>query len=463
MKAKKAVCVINTKGGTGKTLIALNLGRRLTKHGKVALLDVDLDNSSFSQFTGIDGVIQIDKDQKFEPFMWQDMEVFSMSLVTARDQSVSMTGDRYVQIIDDVITRSNWNAEYLVFDMPGGSSDIFRSVISVLQDLLVGNIIVHQPAMVDSTRKILGLHEYLEIPVLGIIENMSYFETGYDHVHHFLRDEFAKQSQIAKTKDAGENLKALHDRVMQELDWMQEGSRLYPFGPSTVDEIAKEYGVPVLGKIPLIPTLAHHFKEGNPFLDEQYLGPIDAAIKLFLESNVQKPGFLTKMKEKMVDVVKSEVIRVMAGLLMTVNKTFNVKDLRSKTGFTQDKPFLLIITGKNGDELERIGLQVTEQGVMLLKDRTKTPEEYESWVTKTFEFQIVGDYQTIARIVMGKRKVGGEELPFSAMAAWLNGDLKAYGLGYAPRAVNAIRSIFENEGVIGPVRQEYGKVLSRWI
>jgi len=463
MQAKKAVCVINTKGGTGKTLISLNLGKRLTKFGKVALLDVDLDNSSFSQFTGIDGVIKVDKEQKFEPFMWQGMEVFSMSLVTARDQSVSMTGDRYVQIIDDVITRSKWNAEFMVFDMPGGSSDIFRSVISVLGDILVGNIIIHQPAMVDSTRKILGLHEYLEIPVLGIIENMSYFKTGYDDIYRFLRNEFAKQMKEARTKNATENLKALHDRVMNELDWMKESSVLHPFGPSTVDEIAKEYGVPVLGKIPLVPTLAQHFKEGNPFLEEQYLEPIDNAIKIFLESNVQKPGFLTKMKEKVVDAVKSEVIKVMAGLLMTVNRTFNVKDLRSKTGFTQDRPFLLIITDKSENELERIGLQVTEQGVMLLKDRTKTPEEYAEWIQKTFEFQIVGDYQTIARIVMGKRKIGGVEQPFSTMAAWLNGDLKAYGLGYAPRAVNAIRSIFENEGVIGPVREEYGKVLMRWI
>jgi len=462
---KKALCIINTKGGTGKTLISLNLGKRLTKFGKTALLDVDLDNSSFSQFTGIDGVIEIDKLQRFKPFEWEGMEVFSMSLVTARDQSVSMSGDRYVQIIDDVITRSAWEAKYYVFDMPGGSSDIFRSVVEVLGDILVGNVIVHQPSMVDSTRKILNLHQYLEIPVLGIIENMSYLETGYSQIYNTLMKKVNASSKIVKTKDAKENLLSLKSDLEEEFGWMKGMKSLQPFGPSTVDEIAKEYGVPVLGKIPLDPTIAHRFNEGNPFLDDSLVAPIDAAIEIFLQTEPQSAGFLSRAKDKIVDVVSSELIKVVAGLIMTINQEFDIKGIREDTGFTQEKPLLLILTNEAGSEITRIGLQTMEKGLMVIAEpkSNMTDSEYASWVEKSFEFQIVASYKTFSRIIMGKMKRGDEILPFSAWAAWLNNDLKAYGLGYAPRAVNAIRSIFENKDAMRPVQEKYGRIFERWI
>ena len=415
---KKAVCVSAVKGGVGKTLIAMNLANQLAKSGRVALIDADLDNSSFSQFTGIEGVIQIDKEQRFQPFKWEGMEVFSMSLVTARDQSVSMSGDRYVQIIDDVITRSDWDADFFVFDLPGGSSDIFRSVIEVVGDYLVGNVIVSQPAMVDSTRKTLNLHEYLDIPVLGIIENMSYLKQG--------------------------------------------AITLYPFGKSTVDDIAQEFGVRVLGKIPLDANIAKGFKNGNPFLPEDLLEPIINARDSVLNAEIQKPGFLERAVIKVTSVIKAEVEKVMAGLIISANRVFDIQGMRAETGFTENKPVLLVITDKNGDkEITRVGIQVTENSVRVLAE-PKNDEDYPEWVAK-FDFQIVSDFETFARILMGKAKKGKKEIPFSTWDARCNGDLKAYGLGYAPRAVNAIRSIFDNEEVIRPIREKYGAVLLRWI
>ena len=64
---------------------------------------------------------------------------------------------------------------------------------------------------------------------------------------------------------------------------------------------------------------------------------------------------------------------------------------------------------------------------------------------------------------MGKQKKDGREISFSASDAFYNGDIKAYGLGYLPRAVKAIRSIFEDEDVMKPIREKYGSVLMRWI
>lgn len=415
---KKAVAVCAVKGGVGKTLVALNLAKRLSKEGRTALIDADLDNSSFSQFTGIDGAIMIDNKQRFKPYVWEGIEVFSMSLVTSRDQSVSMTGDRYIQIIDDVVKQSLWDAEYYVFDMPGQSSDIFRAIMEIAGDYLVGDIIVSQPSMVDSTRKILNLHNYLEIPVLGIVENMSYLKVG--------------------------------------------AITYYPFGKSTVDKIAEDFGVPVLGKIPLDPKIAEGIQNGNPFLPEELMEPIENAARAVVETDIKRPGFLEKIIHAVTDTLKDEVEKVLASVIISANKTHDIKAIRHNTGFTEGRPLLFVITDESGaKELTRVGLRVTEEAVKVIPE-PKGDLEYQKWV-EGFDFQLVSDFQTLARVIMGKAVRGRREVPFSTWDAWCNGDLKAYGLGYAPRAVNAIRNIFDNEEIMGPIREHYSVLLSRWI
>jgi ATP-binding protein involved in chromosome partitioning len=462
MQKKKAICVCAVKGGVGKTLLSMNIAKLLTKEGRTALIDADLDNSSFSQFTGIDAVIEIDKLQRFKPFNWEGMEVFSMGLVTSRNQSVSMQGDRYVQIVDDVITRSVWNSQYYVFDMPGGSSDVFRSVIAIVGDYLAGNIVVTQPAMVDSTRKMLGLHEYLDIPVLGVIENMSYFQTGEERFVDIVKKEIRKRQKQAKTKDAATILDNLYKDLTARAKENDLLGDFHPFGESTVDALAAEYGVPVLGKIPLDPSIAEGIKSGNPFLDKKFMGPIKAACKAIIETDVRRPGFLQRIKETVSDTIKSKVEEVMAGVLMSANREFNLRDMRQATGFTEERPFLLVITDRSGHkELTRVGMRVTENAVKV-KREPKGDVEYAKWVAQ-FEFQIVSDFQTFARIIMGKWKKDGRETNFAASDAFYNGDIKAYGLGYLPRAVKAIRSIFEDEDVMRPIREKYGSVLMRWV
>lgn len=415
---KKAIAVCAVKGGVGKTMVALNLAKRLTAEGRTALIDADLDNSSFSQFTGIEGVIKIDNKQRFKPFVWENMEVFSMSLVTSRNQSVSMSGDRYIQIIDDVVNRSLWDAEYYVYDMPGGSSDIFRAIMEITGDYLVGDIIVSQPAMVDSTRKMLNLHNYLEIPVLGVIENMSYLKVGAITYH--------------------------------------------PFGKSTIDEIAAEFDVPVLGKIPLDPKIADGIKNGSPFLPSELMEPIENATKKILETEVHRPGFLERITQAVTDTLKDEVEKVMASVIISANKVYDLQTIRHNTGFTEGRPLLFVITDESGlKELTRVGLRVTEDYVKVIPE-PKDDTEYQKWV-EGFDFQLVSDFQTLARVIMGKAVRGKREVPFSTWDAWCNGDLKAYGLGYAPRAVNAIRNIFDNDEIMNPIREQYSVLLSRWI
>lgn len=405
---KKAVTICNVKGGTGKTLFAVNMAHKLAEKGRTALVDADLDNSNFAQFTGANAAIGITSDHRFKPYKWNGVEVFSMSLLGSRDQSVSMEASRYVQILDDVIQRSMWDAEYFIIDMPGGSSDIFRAGIEIIADYLAGSIIVSQPSMVDSTRKALNLHEYFEIPVLGLVENMS---------------------------------------------WLQAGAiKYYPFGRSTVDEIAGEYDVKVLGKIPLSMEVAKGIEKGDPLLKGELAVPVENACKEFLAARVQVPGFWARMKERVGETLKGEIEKVLVHFIVTVNKAFNISALRSSTGFREGKPFLFVITDESGlKEITSVALRVTEDTIKVLPD------------PKELDFQIATDFRTLARMIMRQRKTSRGIVPYKPFDAWYHGDLKAYGLGHTARAVRAFRTIFDDEKTVNKMRSRFGGLLKRWI
>ncbi|MBA7607197.1 Iron-sulfur cluster carrier protein [subsurface metagenome] len=405
----KAIGIGAVKGGVGKTFISLNIARKLAEHGKVALLDADLDNSSFSQFTGSNASITLTDDHRFEPYRWNGVDVFSMSLVTERTQSISMESSRYAQMLHDIITRTNWKPEYFLVDLPGGSSDVFRTVMEILADNMAGNIIICQPLMKDATEKFLHLHEYLEVPVLGLIENMSYFKGG-------------------------------------SMDY-------YPFGRSTVDEIAAKYNVPVLGKIPLSMEVAENVHKGLPYLPEELEGPIIRACEEIQAAQIQRPGFVSRLADKISAGLKGQVEKVMTSLIVTSNKTFDISALRTSTGFRDKKPFLLLITDESRTkEITRVALRFTEDSIKVLRN----PEE--------LDFGIETDYRTLARMIMRKRKMrNGDFMKYSAWDGWCHGDIRGFGIGHAPRAVRAIREIFENDQIIEALQARMGGVLERWI
>ncbi len=405
----KAVGIGAVKGGVGKSIITLNIAKELAKSGAVALLDADLDNSSFSQFTSANASIGLTDDHRFKPYKWDGIDVFSMSLVTNRTQSVSMESSRYAQMLHDIITRTEWDPEFFLVDLPGGSSDVFRTTMEILADTLVGNVIVCQPLMQDATEKFLHLHEYLEIPVLGLIENMSYFQAG-------------------------------------AVDY-------YPFGRSTVNEIADKYNVPVLGILPLSIEIAENVIAGKPVFPEELMEPIAVACRTIQTAEVQQKGIVSKFMDKIGKVLKGQVEKVMIQLILTSNKSLNINRLRTSTGFRDKKPFLLLITDESGTkEITRVAMRVTEDCIKVLRD----PEK--------LDYGIETDYRTFARMIMGKRKLrNGDLVPYSPWDAWCHGDVKGFGLGYAPRAVRTIREIFEDQQIMETLQSRMGGVLERWI
>ena len=406
----KAVGVGSTKGGVGKTIIALNIAHELKRRGhKVALLDADLDNACFAQFTGANASLNVTEKNTFEPYKWNGIDVFSMSLVAGRTQSVSMQADRYAQILHDVITRTEWNPDYMIIDLPGGSSDVYRTCLEILAENYIGDVVVCQPLMRDATEKYLHLHEYLEVPVIGLIENMS---------------------------------------------WLQIGKKkYYPFGRSTVEEIAEKYNVPVLGKIPLSIEVSERIEQGNPIFPEELQAPIKEACTRIEGARIQKPGFISRLVSTVDKAIKSQVEKLLVQFILLANKVYDVNKIRTQTGFREERPTLLLITDETGTkELTRVALRLRADGLKVLKN----PNE--------LDYGIQTDFRTLARIIMGKRRLSsGRIVDYSAWDAWLHGDIKTFGMGHAPKTVKALRVLFEDPKITEPLRSRLGGILEKWI
>ncbi|MEO0157521.1 MAG: P-loop NTPase [candidate division WOR-3 bacterium] len=411
----KTVCVCSVKGGVGKTLISINVAHKLKEMGhSVGLIDSDWDNPNFAQFTNTRAEISVDPKKGFTPYDWNGIQVFSMSFIAGREKSISMTGSRYWQLIDDVVRMSSWDCEYFVVDMPSGSGDAFKSAIHVFSNDLIGNIIVSQPSMLDASKRILNLHKYFEIPVIGIIENMSYFVCPH------------------------------HDPPM-----------IYNiFGTSVVDELSKEFGVEVLGRLPVFVDLSEKLKNGDPIIRGEGAEVIENACKKILSMPVMKEGWVSRFKNKVLESIKQEVEKILAYLIVSVNKNISIGSIKAETGFNEERPIRLVIVDDSmSKELTSVVFKVKGDKLVVLAP--PYPK---------IDFEIIGSFRTFARMIMRKRKLSdGTVVPFDPMDAWLNGDVVTIGVGYSTKATHAFRSIFNNQKLMDEISQKYGAILERWI
>ena len=214
---RRVIGVVSGKGGVGKSMVTASIANELAAKGyQVGILDADITGPSIPRMYGIHGPAEA-SDMGIEPRVTKNgIKLMSMNLLLpAEDTPVIWRGPIIANIVKQFWTDVIWgDLDYLLVDMPPGTGDVPLTVFQSLP--LDGIIIVTTPQDLVQmiVKKAYNMAKMMNIPVLGLIENMSYF--------------------------------ACPDCKKQ-----------YPiFGESKIDEAAKELGVPVLARLPIEPKTA---------------------------------------------------------------------------------------------------------------------------------------------------------------------------------------------------------------
>lgn len=177
LMAKSVIAVGSGKGGVGKSTIAASLAYGLHRAGaKVGLLDADVYGPSVPHLLGLSGRPEINDRKKIIPARLEGMPVMSMGFLVPPGEAVVWRGPMLHGAIHQMLRDTDWGPlDYLIIDMPPGTGDIALSLSQILP--LTGSVIVCTPqdvALLDAVKAI-AMFRKVNIPILGMVENMSYF------------------------------------------------------------------------------------------------------------------------------------------------------------------------------------------------------------------------------------------------------------------------------------------------
>nr|MDD5838058.1 Mrp/NBP35 family ATP-binding protein [Eubacteriales bacterium] len=232
---KKVIGIVSGKGGVGKSLISCLLASRCQKAGlKVGILDADITGPSVPKSFGITSRAMQDETGLLPTVTKTGVKMMSINLLLEDVNSpVVWRGPVISGVIEQFWTDVNWGElDYLFVDMPPGTGDV---ALTVFQSLPVDGIVIvstPQDLVKMIVNKAFNMARLMNVPVLGLVENMSYYECP----------DCKKKLNI--------------------------------FGESQIDATAAELGVPVLAKLPINPDVARLVDEGRvedidcPELDE---------------------------------------------------------------------------------------------------------------------------------------------------------------------------------------------------
>jgi ATP-binding protein involved in chromosome partitioning len=179
---KNIIAVGAGKGGVGKTTVAVNLAIALAKcGGKVGMIDGDIYGPNVPIMLGMKGQLSTD-GQKIVPAEKYGLQVISMGFLTADEAPIIWRGPMLHGAVQQFFREVRWNdLDYLVVDMPPGTGDVALSLSQTVP--VAGAIVVTTPQQVSlaDSRRAVAMYKKLNIPPLGIIENMSYFVCANCH------------------------------------------------------------------------------------------------------------------------------------------------------------------------------------------------------------------------------------------------------------------------------------------
>ncbi|MCJ7702438.1 MAG: Mrp/NBP35 family ATP-binding protein [Anaerolineales bacterium] len=221
---KNAIAVASGKGGVGKSTVAVNLAVSLAKSGaRVGLLDADIYGPNVPRMMGVE-TLPPARENKLVPAEAYGVQVMSIGFLVKPGQPLIWRGPMLHSAIRQFLTDVAWDElDYLVIDLPPGTGD---AQLSLAQSLpLSGGLIVTLPQQVSLDDALRGLEMFrqLNVPILGIIENMSYLE-------------------------------------------LEDGTRVDVFGAGGGERLAKEAGVPFIGAVPMDPSVRQGGDAGKPIV-----------------------------------------------------------------------------------------------------------------------------------------------------------------------------------------------------
>jgi ATP-binding protein involved in chromosome partitioning len=250
-EVRHTVAVSSGKGGVGKSTVAVNLALALRQSGAtVGLIDTDVYGPDVPLMLGTKGRPGM-FDNKILPVEAHGLKLMSIGLLVNEREAVVWRGPMIHSFIQQMLKDVMWGAlEYMVFDMPPGTGDAQLSLSQVLP--LGGVVMVSTPqdvALLD-VRKAISMFQRLNVPILGIVENMSTFACPHCGQHTAI------------------------------------------FGDTGGQRLAEEYGVPLLARLPLDPETRVGGDEGTPIVVRR---PDSAQAKAFRDLAAAVTGRLDEM------------------------------------------------------------------------------------------------------------------------------------------------------------------------
>ena len=226
---KNTIAVASGKGGVGKSTVSVNLALALAKEGaRVGLLDADLYGPSIPLMMGIHEPLKASEDERIVPLNSYGIKLVSVGFMIDEETPLIWRGPLIMQLVKQFLLEVNWGKlDYLVIDLPPGTGDTQLTLVQTIP--LSGAVIVTTPqdvALIDARRAIKMFNE-VKVPILGIVENMSYFTCPH----------------------------------------CNEKTEIFSSGGG--EKTSERYNVPLIGKIPLDPIIREGGDAGKPVVEAE--------------------------------------------------------------------------------------------------------------------------------------------------------------------------------------------------
>ncbi|MBF4470724.1 Mrp/NBP35 family ATP-binding protein [Flavobacterium sp. HJJ] len=228
---KNIIAVASGKGGVGKSTVTANLAVTLTKMGfAVGVLDADIYGPSMPIMFDVESEkpisVEVDGKSKMKPVESYGVKMLSIGFFTSPSQAVIWRGPMASKALNQMIFDANWGElDFMLIDLPPGTGDIHLSIMQSLP--VTGAVVVSTPqavALADAKKGVsMFMSEAINVPVLGIIENMAYF-------------------------------------TPEELP----NNKYYIFGKEGAKDLAQDLGVAFLGEVPIVQSIREAGDYGRP-------------------------------------------------------------------------------------------------------------------------------------------------------------------------------------------------------